>query len=678
MTRGMPNPNLNWLLSMGAVVISASVSGLILVAFEGAPFLYVALALLWIFIFLLFANWFPLPATLGVLVSAIGIFVKLYGTVAETLNSFVSYGLACLFAGLAVITVHTLLWPLNAPQVFLQRLAEVYDHLEERCRQAATRIRSGEAPVATVSSREWAPFRPLRQTLAPELRRSRDTSNPFACMILACRSLNLRLWFFDKSVAPLVPTALPETAPQPLANLLERCAGYLHTLFEGAVHRQPVAPLDASLFADLGSARWQAGPAPLSGDVLLIWRLLTLVVQDLQIVTACHNNLFVSLRRGLLGGLATLKTMATGRPLIDENSLHASAKLVIMLLVLLVGEVEFSLPGSQHAFFSTLGGWQVAFFATFFASTGNLGQQNKTDLVGLAGLLAGFAYGVVAAIFTSRLPQFPLLLVLVLLGAFLAALVITTVPRYSTAGFQAGLALFFAYLAMTGPEWGSFTSVRTRFFGLIVAGFTATVIHAYLWPVLPMRQLRNLIAMALGDTAVSLGRLFSGPQGPWEGPPPSLGETVSRARDLLDDARYLPGPDHADPAYENILINLQEIDGNLEFVHFLLGLEAENPLRVRFFQEFGDYADRARENLDHVARQFQRDLKRAAGLEAIHWQPAVLGRWQHVLPEVGPLGNQKIDSGRLAVIARCLDQIAQATESISAIVREIILRNAPF
>jgi hypothetical protein len=45
--------------------------------------------------------------------------------------------------------------------------------------------------------------------------------------------------------------------------------------------------------------------------------------------------------------------------------------------------------------------------------------------------------------------------------------------------------------------------VRTRFAGLVVAGFTAVVVHAYLWPVLPMRQLRASIAAALRATAVS-------------------------------------------------------------------------------------------------------------------------------------------------------------------------------
>src|SRR5262249_13327219 len=154
---------------------------------------------------------------------------------------------------------------------------------------------------------------------------------------------------------------------------------------------------------------------------------------------------------------------------------------------------------------------QVAFFAVFFASTGNLGRQNKTDLVGLAGILAGFAYGVAAAFLTSRLPGFPLVLALVFLGQFLANLAYQKLPRYGVAGLQAGLALPFAYLATPGPEWGSFAAVRTRFAGLAVAGVTAVVVHAYLWPVLPMRHLRALIAGALRDTAASLGRLFAGP-----------------------------------------------------------------------------------------------------------------------------------------------------------------------
>jgi hypothetical protein len=665
MVKGSPNPNLTWLQAMVAVVISSCVSSLLLVAFGGAPFLFVALTLVWIFTFLLFSNWFSLPAVTGAMVSAIGVFVKFHGTVDATLSFFVDYSIALLFAGFSLIAVRTVIWPLNTPKIFLRSLAEVYDNLEGRCRQAAARIRSGEAPIVAASPLEWAPFRPLRQLLAPELRRAQDPSNPFGQMILACRSLNLRLWFFNKSIAPELPTILPAEAHKPLASLLDRLASHLHTLFEGALRWEMAPPVSPDLLQDLRSTWGDAGRTPVADDILLTWRLLLLVVQDLQMVSLCHNALLTILRRGPRGKLATLSAVATDRPLIDENSLYAGAKLVIMILLLIVEEVLFGLPGAQ----------QVAFFATFFASTGNLGQQNKTDLIGMAGLLGGFGFGIVAAFFTSRLPEFPLLLSWVLMGEFIAALIFLTSERYSVAGLQGGLALPFAYLASAGPEWGSFSTVWMRFAGLVVAGCTAIVIHAYLWPVLPMSQLRELIATALKDTAASLGQLFSGPRAIWKGTPKSLAETVRRARDLLDDARYLPGPDHADPAYLGILTNLQEIDANLEYLHLIIGLEEDNPLRLRFFQVAGDYADQARKNFDHVVQQFQRDLDLAARLKPIHWEPNVLGRWQDAAYGVSPPPDKPIDLRRPGVIARCLDQIAQATDRISAIVGEINERN---
>src|SRR6185295_20404998 len=99
-----------------------------------------------------------------------------------------------------------------------------------------------------------------------------------------------------------------------------------------------------------------------------------------------------------------------------------------------------------------------------------------------------------AAFLTSHVAQVPLLLGLVFLGELLASLAFQTFPAYSAAGFQAGLALPFAYLASSGPEWGSFALAQTRFAGLVLAGFAALVIHAYVWPVLPMHQLRASIA----------------------------------------------------------------------------------------------------------------------------------------------------------------------------------------
>src|SRR5262249_13750786 len=85
MSIGMPSPRLNWLLTQTAIIISAIVSALLVVVFQPQPFLYLIVTLLWIFMCLLLTTRFPLPATLGAMVSAIGIFVVLHGTVGDAL-----------------------------------------------------------------------------------------------------------------------------------------------------------------------------------------------------------------------------------------------------------------------------------------------------------------------------------------------------------------------------------------------------------------------------------------------------------------------------------------------------------------------------------------------------------------------------------------------------------------
>src|SRR6266404_2311469 len=262
MTMGMPSPRLNGLLTQLAIAISASVSALLLLAFGAAPMLYLLATLLWIFTCVLFTNWFPLPATLGAMVSAIGIFVFFKGTAGATLTFYVHYGLNFFIAVLSVIVVHTLIWPSSAWRAFLQRSADVYARLEARCRQAANQIRSGEPPPMDASPEDWVPFRRFRQLMPAEVRRPLNASNPYVRLIRVCRSLHLRLWFFKRGMAPIVHTALPEEEREALASLLDRCAGRFHALYEGAMHRQQVAPVDPDSFAGAGAPRWEPGRTP--------------------------------------------------------------------------------------------------------------------------------------------------------------------------------------------------------------------------------------------------------------------------------------------------------------------------------------------------------------------------------------------------------------------------------
>ena len=664
MTTGMPRPGLNWLVTQLAVGISSVVCAFALVLLAHAPVLSLVATLLWIFTCILFTRWFPFAATYAALVAAIALFVAVRGSAGATLSFLVNYSLNWVVAGFSGLLVHTLLWPSNTQDLFLQRLADVYAHLEARCQGAAEQLLSGGPPLADASPHEWAPFRPLRQLIAPGAWRTGGPSNPFVEVMLASRSLDLRLWFVSQVLAPAITRSLPPEARRPLAILLQRIGGHLHQLFEGVTNRRQVAAVDRGLLGEFRALAGEiGGPQSAGQDVLLAHRAHELVlrraVEELDTLTGAHNVLLRRLGHGPSEELISSRPVSTSAPLLDPSSIHAGVKLVIMLLLLVVEETVFRFPG----------GSQVAFFATFFASTSNLGRQNKTDLIGLTGLLAGFAFGLVAAFLTSHLPQAPLMLLLVFLGEFLASLAFQRVPRYAVASVQAGLALPFAYLVTRGPGFGSYEDVRVRFWGLVVAGLTAVVVHAYLWPVLPIRRLRESIATALRQTAVRLRQLFERPDASWEGPPPSLGETVLHAPELLDDARYLPGADPADTAYPRILADLQHVDANLEYVHLLLEQEADYPICECFFGAVGDYRDEAKENLDWVARQFEEPAGRAALLGALRWEPDASSRWERA--SLGVVALDPTADTRTETIARCLDQIATAIQEISGAAQEI-------
>ena len=660
-TVGMPSPRMNWLLTQIAVVIGAIGSSIILVYFHDTLFLYLALMLLWIFVCLLFSGWLPLPATLAGMISAISVFTYLDSGLDEGLGAafyfFVDYNLNFLIGGLCLVAVHTFIWPLNAQKVFVRRLAQTYEHLEQECRQGADCLRTGESLPSDTPLEDWSPFRPLRQLVAPELFRGRETSNPFAGLILTCRSLNLRLWFFNRTLGGMQSVAQSADVREQLASRLDGIAAHLAKLVAGAVKHRPVSPVDESVVRDVDFAYPGSGRV----DPLLAHQvhgaILHMLAGDLQNATKYHNELFAKRDRGFQGELVSLWPGPNRAALFDVQSVRSGLKLVLILALLMVEEGWLGLPG----------GAQVAFFATFFASTANLGRQNKTDLIDIVGLLSGFAYGVVAAFLTSRLPHFPLLLALVFLGQFLADLAFQRIPRYSVAGLQAGLAIPFTLLATTGPEWGSFTTVRTRLAGLLLAGFTAVAVHACVWPVMPMRQLRESIAAALRSTAESLVELFAAPRATWKGSPPGLAQTIVRARDLLDDARYLPGPEHADLTYNGILASLQEIDACLDYIHLLLSLGEEMPAREQFFEVVGDYPTAAHTNLEAVARQFDHSSSQDQSLD---WKPNVTERWD-ASPESKSFPATEFESSRLVVIARCLDRIAADVERISSVAREI-------
>ena len=521
-------------------------------------------------------------------------------------------------------------------------------------------LRTGGSPPPPAPFEDWAPFRPLKQLVAPELFRRRETTSPFAGLILACRGLNLRLWFFNHAFghvaagsnsptnraanSPTASTAAPPNSPRSSRGALD--------------HRQ-VAPVPPELLRDIAadeSAARQVDPLVAHN---IPASMLEIFGRDLETATKFHNKLFTHFGRGFGGELVNLwpgpnaaaffdVAIRSGRREAgaDPGSARSSKK---------VGSVcpaERRLPSSRPSSPAP---------PTSDAKTRPTSSTLSASSPDFA--MAWSPRSSLAACPTSRCfspscssanssPTSPT----------------SDLPLYSFAGLQAGLAIPFTFLATVGPEWGSFTTVRTRLAGLLVAGFTAVVVHAFVWPVMPIRQLRASIADALRSTADTLTQLFTAPRNAWPGPPPGLRDTILRARDLLDDARYLPGPEHADATYATILTSLQTIDASLEYIQLLICIEPDTPTREQFFATLADFPKSAREKLTIIAAQFHNAPQRTV---PIIWPSDATERWDLVAPNTEPPTGS--DLRRLVVIARCFDEIAAAAERISKVACEISL-----
>ena len=591
------------------------------------------------------------------MVSAIGLFTFFTGTVGDTFTFYLAFALDWLVAGSSVVVITTLIWPHSIENVFKERLAAIYTHLEVRCRQIAEQLRASKSPLRGTSVNVPTYLPPLRQMPSLELPRGLDPSHPFARIDLAFQAMNLHLWFFQRAIAPVISATMPAETHGQLADFFSKCTEQLHALVHSCLREKPVPPVDTDLSGNARAAYQEAdfkretwNQLPTDG---VLRANLNWLIQDLEAVTTFQNALHSKLHGEPQAYLSALKPAATGTPLIDVNSLRRSTKLAVILLICFVEQHAFGFPG----------GIQVAFFAVFFASVPNVGRQAKTDVLGFLGVLVAWIFAFTAVLITSKLPRFPLLLSLVFLGDFLAILAFQKRPRYGIAGLQAGLALPFAFLSSTGPDWGGFTGARTRVWGIIVAGFTALVVHTYFWPVLPMQRVRALITAALRDTAVSLRQLFND-HSTWKGSPPGLRGAITGANELLDDARYLPGSDGVDPNYFDILSCLQEIDACLQYLNLVISLAKEHPLPQRFFQVIDDYAVEAGIKLQEAVQQFQQSPPLAGRFEPVRWQPDRSARWKCVFEDVVPIPDGEIDPRLLAVIARCLEQIAGAVERI--------------
>jgi len=243
----------------------------------------------------------------------------------------------------------------------------------------------------------------------------------------------------------------------------------------------------------------------------------------------------------------------------NDETIKVAIRTVIIFWLLLLGQVTIGLPG----------GALVSFYAILFGIIPNLGQAFMKSWYGIAGIISGILYGLVALVVISIATHFTILILLFCIGFFLASFVTTSPRDISAAGLQAGLVIPYALLYSTGPQVDLDAAV-TRFLALLSAAFIGLIVLHLVWPVNPYTQLQQNISKSLRVSGGILSRLLMLDIKDMEkidAKVVPLAASLPTSSALLHDAEYVMRDEklHSDE-YIHIIESLEEMFADLSTV----------------------------------------------------------------------------------------------------------------
>lgn len=212
-------------------------------------------------------------------------------------------------------------------------------------------------------------------------------------------------------------------------------------------------------------------------------------------------------------------------------SLQKSIMITSTLMLVYGSLIWLNLPGGEPALVAGL----------IVAIPANLGKSMSKWKLRCLGAFSGAVYGLVAITLVAYLPFFPILLLLVVLGIFLASYVALGSETLSYAGLQAGIALALVLVYAPGPPVSLDPGVA-RFCGAIFGGIAATVVQYLLWPSDPLEKLRRHLTIVMehcGTHFRSITGLTTDQDSPVR-PLSDLGTVgMEQSRAMLGDARHM-------------------------------------------------------------------------------------------------------------------------------------------
>ncbi|MFC1834909.1 FUSC family protein, partial [Thermodesulfobacteriota bacterium] len=175
----------------------------------------------------------------------------------------------------------------------------------------------------------------------------------------------------------------------------------------------------------------------------------------------------------------------------EVESVKLAGKLTAIVSALALGLVYVNPPGGEQALIAAL----------IVAGQPNVGRSLLKWRLRVCGILAGALYGLVGMIIVSKIPFFPVMLILVVLIVFVSSYVASGSERVSYAGLQTGIAASMILVYEPGPPI-SMDPVVSRFLGAILGGLVAIATSHLLWTVNPAERLRSELAKIVEECRI--------------------------------------------------------------------------------------------------------------------------------------------------------------------------------
>ena len=556
----------------GGVVVGA-LSLLIANVFVQSGIVYLLLMGSLIFLIMLLLGKYFLPALLSAIVASMSMFVVIFDSLGQASVTIENYLIQMFLGVFTAWIIDELIWPRRSKAALYTTLTSVYRDFSRRFAGLA----DGAITDRGEDTISLEVFNNLVNLVDRTERESRDGTfypEPFMKLAAYAKGIYIRLDVLEDFVSKDNKCLEVEEAKKILHDIFTGLSSEFDRLANaveaGSAPSAPdpalkdasdsLGPLYMKLHEVEGDRDYFEDLLALGALPPLFDGMLTLQKDSVQVLGVIHEGSYAELRgKRVTHAPEVEKEKSFFGSLFTRENMKQSVKTVVIIMLLLLGEKFFNLPGSS----------QASFYGVLFGSMPNTGQAHLKGRLAILGVLAGLAYGLLGLLIVSQTEHFSILILLFCLGLFVAAYVATGSMKIAYSGIQAGLMIPYVFLVNIGPEV-NLDLAFTRLCALLAASAIGLIILHNLWPVNPYEQLKKKISYALGISGQIFARLLTGDEkdrGRIESMVTPLAASLPTSSSLLFDARFVIGDErlHGEEFVE-IIASLEVIFSELETI----------------------------------------------------------------------------------------------------------------